>query len=148
MPMQTIIIQDNRQPVYVNNKDVANMVIINESKVFPSNKMADTIAGVDATLTVRYADLDKIPAIEKEATEYIKGHPDMLGSCRCILSGFDTRGPVLGIKFVVKKEAYSNRHWIKSEVLQEVERIVRKNGAELALEDNVRMVGGFDPNLN
>jgi MscS family membrane protein len=104
MPLHTVIRTDAGTPMYVHNKDLASsMLIINESKLARAGALPAP-PGVEAALTLRYADVDAVAGIEAAATAWMEGHPDLdPGAHRgCCLEAFGAHGPVLAVRATIR----------------------------------------------
>jgi small-conductance mechanosensitive channel len=141
MPMYTVIQTDTGCPIFVRNKDVASsLLVVNESKMLRS-ETTPALPTLDTTVTVRYKDVDIIPAVQEEVTKWMKAHPDMLpgATCKCALKEFSTFGPVLQVKCTLKREADSRKSRVITEILMKVENTVREKGGFLALERGLEL---------
>lgn len=68
MPMRTVIRTDQKVPVYINNKDVASLMIVNESQQRRMSVQSG-LGMLDADLVLRYPeDVDKVADIEQAVT--------------------------------------------------------------------------------
>ncbi|KAI3434983.1 hypothetical protein D9Q98_003035 [Chlorella vulgaris] len=134
-PMRTVVRGDNKLPVYVNNKDVMNLIVVNESKLRRDNVLPK-LPLITASLTVRYKDVDKLAQIEKSITGYLAAHPDVDAaiSARCVLAEFTAAGPQLALRALLHRRAASRQSLVLSEMLQGAEQIVRGHGAFLAMQ--------------
>ncbi|EFN57141.1 hypothetical protein CHLNCDRAFT_143473 [Chlorella variabilis] len=137
-PMRTVINGGDQLPVYINNKDVMNLIVVNESKRRRGSVPPGQV--VTATLAIRYQDVELLPRIEQAITEYLCSHADLdhsLGAPRCVLSEFNTTGPQLTIRAVLQPQAASRQPFVTAELLREAEQIVRAHGAYLAIEEQL-----------
>jgi small-conductance mechanosensitive channel len=141
LPLHTILKTDNGTPIFIHNKDMAGtLLVINESRILhsPSTPQIPTL---DTTITVRYQDVDKVGAIQRQVTEWMKAHPDMMpgASCKCNLQGFDTMGAVLSIKASLKRDAAGRKAQVFTDILLFAENTVRRNGGYLAMNPEIAM---------
>lgn len=130
-PMRTVIRTDAKVPVYINNKDVAGLLIVNESQVRrvgvrPPNP------SLDAEFVVKYAHVDEVEALEQAITGYLNSCPEVeAGSGRCCLASFSERGAVLQLRAAIKQSLAGKAATVRSKLLREAEKIVRERGAAL-----------------
>lgn len=142
MPIQTKIMTDDFAPIYISNKDIVNMLVSNESKRGKQRDIESPLLDFAKAITIRYQDIEKVAAIQEEATAYLKNRPDVEKkpgiSLRCRLEGFNLYGAELSIKYTLLPEYYLDRSSILADVLLHIESIVRKHGALLAMQRGVR----------
>lgn len=134
-PMRTVLRADNKLPIYISNKDVMNLIVVNESKL-RRNAVAPKLPLIEATVTLRYCDVDAVPAVERAVTEYLEAHPqvDPAISPRCVLAEFTPAGPQLAFRALLHKSAAGRQAFIRADMLRQAERIVRQQGGYLAIE--------------
>ncbi len=141
LPLHTILKTDNGTPIFIHNKDMAGtLLVINESRILQS-ATTPALPSLDQTITVRYQDVDKVGAIQKQVTEWMKAHPDRLpgAACKCTLQGFNSMGAVLSIKATLKRDADSRKSQVFTDILLFAENAVRRNGAYLAMDPEIEM---------
>jgi small-conductance mechanosensitive channel len=147
LPLHTILKTDNGTPIFIHNKDVAGtLLVINESRIVQSAS-THPLPTLDTTITVRYRDVDKVGAIQRQTTEWMKAHPDMLpgATCICNLTGFDHMGAVLSIKATLKRDASGRKSQVFTEILLFAENCVRRNGGYLAMSSDVELPPPLSP---
>lgn len=139
-PMRTNLTGDNKLPIYIMNKDVANLAIVNETRRLHEAPVAAPLVALEMQIVLRYQDVDKVPAIADDVTEYLKSHSAVdsrVGGARCSLVGFSDRGPELLLKASLTRIASAHASAIRQEMLLAAERIVRSHGALLAITDSL-----------
>ncbi|PSC76963.1 mechanosensitive ion channel isoform A [Micractinium conductrix] len=136
-PMRTVLRADNKLPVFIPNKDVMNLVVVNENKMRRAS-VQPKMPLIEATLTLRYCDVDALPAVEAAIGNYLDTHPlvDPAISSRCVLTEFTPLGPQLALRALLVKSAAGRQAAVRSELLREAERLVRQHGAYLATDCN------------
>ncbi|KAL4435614.1 hypothetical protein ABPG77_002577 [Micractinium sp. CCAP 211/92] len=134
-PMRTVLRADNKLPIYISNKDVVNLLVVNESKLRRSS-VAPKLPLIEGTITLRYCDVDIVPEVERTMTEYLELHPnvDPAISPRCVLAEFSPAGPQLSFRALLHKSAAGRQAFIRADMLRQAERIVRQHGGFLAVE--------------
>ncbi|EFN57139.1 hypothetical protein CHLNCDRAFT_143471 [Chlorella variabilis] len=134
--MRTVVRGDNKLPVYINNKDVMNLIVVNESKL-RRDSVLPKLPLITATLTLRYRDVDLLAHIEKDITEYLSSHPDVdqAITARCVLADFTTTGPQLALRALLRRQVAPRQAFVLSELLRGAEQIVRAHGGYLAIEE-------------
>ncbi|KAI7843449.1 hypothetical protein COHA_002927 [Chlorella ohadii] len=133
-PMRTLIRSDQKLPVYINNKDVMNLIVVNESKLRRA-PVAPKLPLIEASLVLRYQDADMLPAAQQAIEDYLSNHPlvDKAISPRCVLAEFTNAGPRLALRALLQKSAAGRQAYFQAEMLTQAERIVRSLGGYLAI---------------
>lgn len=134
-PLRTVIRTDDRYPVYLNNKDVATMLILNESQQRRKVAVSPPMALLDEKVMVRYQDIKRVPLLEEAITDYLAQHPDIdqALSYSCVMAGFTDTGIALQVKASLTKPASSRASKVRSAILLDVDRVIRSTGAHLAI---------------
>lgn len=78
-PMRTVIRSDKGIPLSVPNRAVTDYIVLNESRVAKSRTLVDFAGPRQATASVqlRLADIDRVPAVTAAMTAWLAAHPDV-----------------------------------------------------------------------
>jgi len=116
----------NRNPIYVPNALFTNIVVENPTRM--------THRRIKETLGIRYADLDKLPAIIADVKAMLQAHPE-IDSDTTLIVNFNQFG-ASSLDFFIyaftRTTQWVHYHEVKQDVLLKVAAIIQAHGAEIA----------------
>jgi MscS family membrane protein len=116
----------NRNPIYVPNALFTTIVVENPTRM--------THRRIKETLGIRYADLDKLPAIIADVKAMLQAHPE-IDSDTTLIVNFNQFG-VSSLDFFIyvftRTTQWVHYHEVKQDVLLKVAAIIQAHGAEIA----------------
>ena len=116
----------NKNPIYVPNALFTNIVVENPTRM--------TNRRIRETIGIRYADLDKLPAIIADVKAMLQAHPEIDTGATLIVNfnAFAASSLDFFIYTFTKTVEWVHFHEIKQDVLLKVAAIIQAHGAEIA----------------
>jgi MscS family membrane protein len=116
----------NKNPIYVPNALFTNIVVENPTRM--------TNRRIKETIGVRYADLDKLPAIIADVKAMLQAHPEIDTDTTLIVNfnQFAASSLDFFIYTFTKTVQWVHYHEVKQDVLLKVSAIIQAHGAEIA----------------
>lgn len=116
----------NKNPIYVPNALFTNIVVENPTRM--------TNRRIKETIGVRYADLDKLPAIIADVKAMLQAHPEIDTDTTLIVNfnQFAASSLDFFIYTFTRTVQWVHYHEVKQDVLLKVAAIIQAHGAEIA----------------
>jgi MscS family membrane protein len=116
----------NKNPIYVPNALFTNIVVENPTRM--------TNRRIKETIGVRYADLDKLPAIIADVKAMLQAHPEIDADATLIVNfnQFAASSLDFFIYTFTRTVQWVHYHEVKQDVLLKVAAIIQAHGAEIA----------------
>ncbi|MFZ5714655.1 MAG: mechanosensitive ion channel family protein [Bradyrhizobium sp.] len=116
----------NKNPIYVPNALFTNIVVENPSRM--SHRR------IKETIGIRYADLDRLPAIVADVKRMLQTHPEIDTDTTLIVNfnQFGASSLDFFIYAFTRTTEWTRYHEVKQDVLLKVAAIIRGHGAEIA----------------
>jgi MscS family membrane protein len=116
----------NKNPIYVPNALFTNIVVENPTRM--------TNRRIKETIGVRYADLDKLPAIIADVKAMLQAHPEIDTDATLIVNfnQFAASSLDFFIYTFTRTVEWVHYHEVKQDVLLKVAAIIQDHGAEIA----------------
>mgnify|MGYP001042508665 FL=1 len=116
----------NKNPIYVPNALFTTIVVENPTRM--------TNRRIKETIGIRYADLDKMPAIVADVKAMLQAHPEIDTSTTLIVNfnQFAESSLEILIYTFTKTVQWVHYHEVKQDVLLKVAAIIASHGAEIA----------------
>jgi len=116
----------NKNPIYVPNALFTNIVVENPTRM--------TNRRIKETIGVRYADLDKLPAIIADVKAMLQAHPEIDADATLIVNfnQFAASSLDFFIYTFTRTVEWVHFHEVKQDVLLKVAAIIQAHGAEIA----------------
>jgi MscS family membrane protein len=116
----------NKNPIYVPNALFTTIVVENPSRM--------TNRRIKETIGIRYADLDKMPAIVADVKAMLQAHPEIDTGATLIVNfnQFAASSLDFFIYTFTKTVEWAHYHEVKQDVLLKIAAIIRVQGAEIA----------------
>jgi MscS family membrane protein len=116
----------NKNPIYVPNALFTTIVVENPTRM--------TNRRIKETIGIRYADLDKLPAIVADVKAMLQAHPEIDTDATLIVSfnQFGASSLDFFIYTFTRTVEWVHYHEVKQDVLLKIAAIIRAHGAEIA----------------